>query len=92
MEKEKTLKSAQEMKMEEGQIVVSQENVQGELQDQSFVEIQEKIEELPHDDGQKNQYKEEEEGDPSSQNLKARKDDNHVLTVGEIRVSLGKEP
>jgi hypothetical protein len=28
----------------------------------------------------------------SSQSLKGREDLNHVLTVGEIRVSLGKEP
>jgi hypothetical protein len=35
-EKEKTLKSSQEMKEEEAHTVVSQENVQGEMQDQSF--------------------------------------------------------
>jgi hypothetical protein len=34
--------------------------------------------------------KEEEEGETSSQSLKGRKDHNHVLMVGEIKVSLGK--
>jgi hypothetical protein len=55
-------------------------------------EIEDKREELAHDDGQKKQEKEEEEGETSSQNLKGRKDHNHVLMVGEIRVSLGKDP